>query len=457
MLLLFFLGPVIAASGSVVAVGTARIDITPELPIRLSGYGNRATEADRVEQRLHARALAIGSDAGKPVVLITVDLIGVTEQISDGVAAALLTSHGLERARVAVSATHTHTGPVVAGTLPYMFARDLPADEVARIDAYAALLRKKLVEVATAALADRKPARLAWAEGQAGFTGHRRVVVDGKWTAFGRDPNGPADRALPVLRVADERGNLRAVFTSYACHCTTLTGTDNYLHGDWAGEAAAVIEAEQPGAVALVAIGCGADANPQPRGASEHVATHGREIAGEVARLLSGPMRPLGPVTATGYRRIYLDLDRAVTREELEERLKTQRAPGKHAASKFIQRLDSGRPLPTKVPYPIQTWGFGNDLVMVFLAGEVVSEYSLRLKRELDGARVWVNAYANSLPCYIPSKRMYPEGGYEVDGSMDYYGWPTRLAIETEDRIIETVHALVPPEFKRPGPGRRAQ
>jgi neutral ceramidase len=93
----------------------------------------------------------------------------------------------------------------------------------------------------------------------------------------------------------------------------------------------------------------------------------------------------------------------------------------------------------------------------VFLAGEVVSEYSLRLKRELDGARVWVNAYANSLPCYIPSKRMYPEGGYEVDGSMDYYGWPTRLAIETEDRIIETVHALVPPEFKRPGPGRRAQ
>jgi hypothetical protein len=92
---------------------------------------------------------------------------------------------------------------------------------------------------------------------------------------------------------------------------------------------------------------------------------------------------------------------------------------------------------------------FGDELAMVFLAGEVVAEYSLRLKRELDGARVWVNAYSNSVPCYIPSKRMFAEGGYEVDGSMEYYGWPTRLAINTEDRVISTVRELVSPAFKR--------
>ena len=85
---------------------------------------------------------------------------------------------------------------------------------------------------------------------------------------------------------------------------------------------------------------------------------------------------------------------------------------------------------------------------MVFLAGEVVSEYSLRLKRELDGARLWVNAYANSMPCYIPSRRMFSEGGYEVDSSMDYYAWPTRLALGTEDRIVQTVHQMVPARFR---------
>jgi hypothetical protein len=43
---------------------------------------------------------------------------------------------------------------------------------------------------------------------------------------------------------------------------------------------------------------------------------------------------------------------------------------------------------------------------------------------------------------------MFAEGGYEVDGSMDYYGWPTRLALGTEDRVIGTVRELVPAGFR---------
>ena len=33
-------------------VGAARIDITPELPIRLTGYSGRPGEAERIERRL---------------------------------------------------------------------------------------------------------------------------------------------------------------------------------------------------------------------------------------------------------------------------------------------------------------------------------------------------------------------------------------------------------------------
>jgi hypothetical protein len=42
---------------------------------------------------------------------------------------------------------------------------------------------------------------------------------------------------------------------------------------------------------------------------------------------------------------------------------------------------------------------------------------------------------------------MYPEGGYEVDGSMDYYGWPARLHPDTEERLIAAVRGIVPREF----------
>ncbi len=436
-----------AAESPLVAVGVARIDITPELPIQLAGYQQRTTEALRVEMPLMARALAIGSDAEGPVVLITAEVITMSEPISEAVATAIRARHPIPRDRIAVCATHQHNGPAIAGTIPFMFSRDLPPEATARIERYAATLQEKLIAVALAALADRKPARLAWAEGTASFAVNRRLITEGQHTGYKATPGGPVDHALPVLRAVDERGTVRAVLVNYACHCTTLKGGDNFVHPDWAGDAAQRMEAAYAGAVALVAIGCGADSDPQPRGLAE-VATHGTTVANEVARLFRGEMRPLGRVTAAKFRRLELPLARVVPRAELEERLKAKPNIA-YAAAQFLRTLDAGQPLPSAVNYPVQAWAFGDDFAMVFLGGEVVADYALRLKRELGVSRLWVNAYANHVPCYIPSRRVWQEGGYEVDAAMDYYGFPTRLAEDTEDRIVRTVHELLPAGFAK--------
>jgi len=92
----------------------------------------------------------------------------------------------------------------------------------------------------------------------------------------------------------------------------------------------------------------------------------------------------------------------------------------------------------------VQVWRFGDDLSMVFLAGEVVSGYSLRLKREAsDNQHLWVNGYANAAPCYIATRKMILEGGYEVEESMNSYDKPTRLSLKVEDLIIEAVQSLL--------------
>jgi len=106
------------------------------------------------------------------------------------------------------------------------------------------------------------------------------------------------------------------------------------------------------------------------------------------------------------------------------------------------------RKVPTSLSYPIATWTFGKDLAMVFLAGEVVVDYALRLSTELDAERLWITAYANDAPCYIASKRILREGGYEADSSMIYYGRPARLMPETEEILIDTVRKLLPAEFR---------
>ena len=92
----------------------------------------------------------------------------------------------------------------------------------------------------------------------------------------------------------------------------------------------------------------------------------------------------------------------------------------------------------------MQIWRLGDDLLWVALGGEVVVDYSLRLKKELAGARpVWITGYANDVMAYIPSLRVLKEGGYEGDTSMIYYGMPTKWAPPIEEKIVGKVHELV--------------
>src|SRR4029078_11552942 len=131
------------------------------------------------------------------------------------------------------------------------------------------------------------------------------------------------------------------------------------------------------------------------------------------------------------------------TREEWEQKAQQTNYIGYHARVN-LAKLDRGAQSATKLLYVVQAGAFGDDLAMVFLPGEVVVDYSLRLKKEFDSARLWVTAYANDVPCYIPSERILKEGGYEGGGAMIYYDKPTRLARGVENLIVNSVHDIVP-------------
>ncbi|HWA99361.1 MAG TPA: neutral/alkaline non-lysosomal ceramidase N-terminal domain-containing protein, partial [Pirellulales bacterium] len=243
------------ASAEPTMVGLARRDVTPSFPVRLSGYNNRSSEASDVEQRLWAKALAIGSDADGPAILVTVDNLGVPATMTAEIASRLAASHGIRPERFAICASHTHCGPVLIGVAP-LIVRDAKPEELRHIEQYTADLAAAIEQVAVAALADRKPGMLSWATGEVKFAANRRVLKQGAWAGFGTAPAGPVDHRLPTLRVTDADGKLRGVLVNYACHCTTLGGDFNRIGGDWAGYAQEFIERDHPGTVAMVAIGC---------------------------------------------------------------------------------------------------------------------------------------------------------------------------------------------------------
>ncbi|KAJ3056848.1 hypothetical protein HK102_011141, partial [Quaeritorhiza haematococci] len=382
-------------------------------------------------------ALAIGSDDQKPVVLISVDSLGVSDEIVGEVAARLEKKAGLPRERLALGASHTHYAPMLKGVAPNIFGKPITAEQQARVDAYTREFIDKLERVCLDALAERKPATLSWAQGRVGFAANRRTK------------GGPVDHSLPVLRAVSPDGKVRAVVTNYACHCTTIDPAENLVDGDWAGAAQRGIEADNPGCIALTGGGWGADSNPTPRRNRADSETHGRALADEVARLMAGEWKPVEGPPAAAMERFDLPYDTLPTRADLEKLIAAGGPPG-YNASVQLAKLDRGEKLPETLPYSAQAWKFGDDLLMVFLPGEVVVDYVLRIKKEFDPSRTWVTAYANDAPCYIPSERILKEGGYEGGGAMVYYARPTKFKPGLEQIILDAVHRVVGEGFEPP-------
>jgi len=109
----------------------------------------------------------------------------------------------------------------------------------------------------------------------------------------------------------------------------------------------------------------------------------------------------------------------------------------------LLEELEKNGKIRTNYPYLVQAIRFDNDLTMVALAGEVVVDYSLRLKSELPGRTVWVAGYSNDVFGYIPSVRVLKEGGYEAGDAMKYTDLPGPFAPSVEERIVAKVHELV--------------
>jgi hypothetical protein len=425
--------PGIAAVNSSPEVGIAVRDITPELPIRLAGYAGRKRAADKVDQPLVAQALALKNLSGERFVFVALDNCEVSHAFMQPVLQQFADKFQLRRGEVAVVSSHTHSAPVLEQTLTDM-AQPPPAERE-RIEKYSRSLQAKLVEVVGAALADCQPATLEQGLGRATFAMNRRVY-QGDTVVFGDNPDGPVDWDVPVLRIKGTNGAVRAILFGYACHGTSVrTGDDWYVvSGEYMAYARQHLEAHQPGAVAMFLTGMGADSDPAPRGLLLDAKRHGLELAGSVMGVLDRPMRPVHGAFKLAYAEADLPLVIPPGREQLEKDAQSQDINVKLRAEAYLKLLNAGQPLPESVKLPLAILRLGEDLTFVLVGGEVVVDYSHRIKRLLADDHPWPIGYAYEVPCYIPSARLIKEGGYETDSSLIYYGYygPFRGAIETE-------------------------
>ncbi len=418
-------------------VGIARTDITPEKPVWMAGYAARKHPAEGNVHSLWAKALVIEDHRGERVVIVTSDLIGFVRDLADRIGDRVRQQTGIERDRIVMSVSHTHCGPVILGCAD--IAHHMAEEDVAAAAAYRKKLEDKVVDVISQACKAIQPAKLAYGEGHATFAKNRRGI---QTQEYANSP-GPVDHTVPVLQVSDENDRPLAVLFGYACHNTTLGGNFYSYNGDYAGFAQIEFESKHPGVTAMFITGCGADANPQPRGKLELAEQHGKSLATAVDGALSGELHPVKGALAVAFERVDLPFVDPPTKEELEKRRGEGNVYQQRLTELLLKRFDDHGKIDNSYPYPVQVVRFGDDLSMVVLAGEVVVDYSLRLRKEYEGRRIWVAGYCNEVFAYLPSERILAEGGYEGASAMVYFGWHGPFKPGMEDRVVGLINKLM--------------
>jgi Neutral/alkaline non-lysosomal ceramidase, N-terminal len=429
-----------AAPAATWKAGVAVRVITPSEPMWMAGYAGRKGPATDKEHDLTVKALALQDPSGAKSVLVTSDLVGVPRALTEAVAAEVKKKTGLPRERLMITVSHTHCGPVIEDNLSDMYA--MPEAEAKKIAPYTRKVQAWMVEAVVAALGKLEDASLDVGMGTARFAVNRRKPTP-KGVVNDANPDGPVDHDVPVLRVRSSSNKVVAIVFGYACHNTTMQFTR--WCGDYAGFAMLDLEAKHKGAVAMFWSGCGGDSNPLPRSKIELCKKYGKELAGAVNDALAAKRTPVKGNLSARYRLVAIPFGPLPTKEAITADLKSPAHAVRKRAERLIKTLDDKGKLDDHYRhYPIQVWLLGDQVTWIALGGEVVVDYSLRLKKELPkGRAIWVTAYANDVMAYIPSKRVLREGGYEGDSSQVYYGQPTKWAPGIEEVIVEGIEATL--------------
>ncbi|HOM80644.1 MAG TPA: neutral/alkaline non-lysosomal ceramidase N-terminal domain-containing protein [Armatimonadota bacterium] len=447
-------------------IGTAQAVITPPIGTPLAGYFS-PRPSQGIHDDLYCRALVL--DDGETVLAhVACDLISVRRALVAEVRRLVEEATGIPGERVAVSATHIHTGPYTSRLL-----------KGGTDSSYLAILPRTIAGAVIAAYHSRSEGRLGIGSGHVeSIAFNRRYVMrdGGVRTNPGVlnpdivAPAGPIDPQLGVLKATDPAGNPRALWVNYTVHTDVVGG--EFISADYPGYLARAVQAVLgPQVIVPYANGASGDLNhinvkgpgaaPEEQRGQEHARWMGTILAGEALRVfMETPTTDEVRLDAASetftipVREVPADLQ-AWARERLA-RAEAKRAAAEddpatdpyHGAvdsSEFVEdfyawaalQVAKEREEEPEVTAEVQVFRIG-DAAICFNPAELFVAFGLRMKEASPFQPTFVVELANACVGYVPTPEAFTQGGYEPRTAPS-----SKLVPEAGDQITEVTLKLL--------------
>ena len=425
-----------AASTSPLHAGVAETDITPPLGHRMAGYFDERL-ATGIHDPLKAKAIVLQQGKTK-FAFAFCDLVGVSLRVSTNARARLGKLTGIPVSHIMISATHSHTGPSFDDVRRDYFHEKAmakigkdPQEEIY----YPDFLTERLVEVLSEANNKLAPATLAVGIAhQEGLSFNRRFHMKNGMVAFNPGqlnpnivkPAGPIDPDVGLLHVRSADGaQTLGGLTVFACHCDTVGGTE--FSADYPFFLQRTLREEFGSEfVSAFAAGTCGDINHINVAVKEPVKglAVAEDIGTPLGRTVLGAQKDMLVIAKPRFEAKSKTLTvplQEVTKEQAKaawvklEILKSGEGSfmEKVEAVKAVDLANRGKTWPMEV----QVFRLDNETAIVGLPGEIFVDLGLGIKKASPFKRTFVLSLCNDRPGYVPTKKAFDEGSYEVTNS----------------------------------------
>lgn len=393
-------------------LGVARKDITPQVGGHLFGYSPDLCSTS-LHDPLDVTALVFGS--GKEIIAwISATVCLLSNQLVDEIHAKIQEKTGICGDNIIISATHTHSGPNLAGMVGWGDV-DRPY--------YENVFLPQLLAAVEEAMASMVPVQVGIAAGESQVGVNRRQRKEDR-VVLGQNPWGPYDPTMTVISFRNEEEKPVANIVHYGCH-GTCAGKYTAISRDWPGVMVDAMEAAT-GATTIFINGPEGDVGPRISNGKttgndrmKYVVELGQKAAEDAIRVYRSIDSYTDMEMEICKGAIRIPLRPRISREEAKVGLKeffgnTRNLGAKQAAyyQKVLDSYDNG--YEEQPDLPLRQWLLHLGDTVIFTTGcELFSEIGMRIK-SMSPHRVLCAAVSNGNDSYFTTDSELCMGGYEV-------------------------------------------
>lgn len=374
-----------------------KVDITPEEPKYLSGYGPRISSG--VHDRIFHKIIVL-HDGTKEFILVSTDISVIALYDYDKLAARLKKQFGINPEDFWWSCTHTHSAPEVGR--PVLSKDIMPERNLHPVDTvYTNWIMDQLMDGITEVRKRLEPVRLgvAWGYSRANIN-RRAIEMDGLAT-LGMNPDGPVDRRIGLIRLEKLNGDPLALIANYPIHGTVLGSQSKQISGDVPGIVAKYVE-EKTGAPLLFINGAAGNIAPVYSVYSSPQAGHLSQFNVLLGDKILDANKNISLITDS----ISLSSGELIVATPLKEGILWTEELKKY-----------WKPLPNdkkQILLPVRFLNIGRDIAIWSAPVELFCEISNKIREHSPFPFTFYYGYTNGWMGYFPAKEQFPYKGYEI-------------------------------------------